>query len=138
MTSTADAIDSNVVLYLLSGDGAKADRAEALLQRKPVISVQVLNEVTNVCRRKLGMDWQEIDGFLELVRSFCKVVPLTLDVHDCARALAQRHCLSFYDACIVAAALVAKCRALYTEDMQHGLVVEESLVLRNPFIAGGE
>jgi predicted nucleic acid-binding protein len=47
--------DSNVVLYLLSGDAAKADRAEALLEAGGVISVQVLNEVTSVCRRKLKM-----------------------------------------------------------------------------------
>jgi len=136
VTRTADFVDSNVLLYLLSKDDAKADRAEALLQRKPVISVQVLNEVTNVCRRKLGMDWQEIERFLELARSFCKIVPLTVEVHDRARDLAQRHSLSFYDACIVAAALIANCQTLHTEDMQHGLVVENSLTLRNPFAAG--
>jgi predicted nucleic acid-binding protein len=47
--------------------------------------------------------------------------------------LAQRHGLAFYDACIVAAAAVEGCRSLYTEDMHHGLVIEESMTLRNPF-----
>ena len=37
--------DSNVLLYLLSSEDAKADRVEALLRRNGVISVQVLNEV---------------------------------------------------------------------------------------------
>jgi predicted nucleic acid-binding protein len=132
---TADFIDSNVLLYLLSANDAKADRAEALLQRRPIVSVQVLNEVTNVCRRKLRMEWPQIDQFLELARSFCKVVPLTVEVHDRARELAQRYSLSFYDACVVAAALIAGCRPLHTEDMQHGLVLDESMALNNPFAA---
>ncbi|MEE5091861.1 PIN domain-containing protein [Xanthomonas euvesicatoria] len=126
-------LDSNVVLYLLSQDAAKADDAEKLLQRRPVISVQVLNEVTHVCVRKLKMGWDEVGQFLALVREFCKVLPLTVDVHDRARQLAERHQLSFYDACIVAAAAIEGCQTLYTEDMHHGLIIEESLSIRNPF-----
>lgn len=127
-------IDSNVVLYLLSGDVQKADRAEALLRQKPIISVQVLNEVTQVCRRKLKMEWDEIAQFLDLVRSFCrKITPLTTETHDLARRLAQQYQLSFYDACIVAAARLEGCQTLYSEDMHHGLILEESLTLRNPF-----
>ncbi len=126
-------IDSNVVLYLLSGDAQKADRSEALLRMRPTISVQVLNEVTNVCVRKLRMNWAEIARFLGLVRSFCVVRPLTVEIHDLARQLAENHGFSFYDACIVAAASSARCRILYTEDMHHGLMIEESMTLRNPF-----
>ncbi|WP_205738455.1 PIN domain-containing protein [Billgrantia endophytica] len=133
MTKIKVFIDSNVVLYLLSEDVAKADAAEALLKRKPIISVQVLNEVTNVCVRKLGMAWDEIGQFLDLVRSFCKVVPLTVEMHDRARQLAERHRLSFYDACIVATASIEGCQVLFTEDMHHGLIIEDSLTLRNPF-----
>lgn len=127
-------LDSNVVLYLLSADSAKADRAEALLKTSPLISVQVLNEITYVCRRKLNMDWDEIALFLDLVRGFCKVVPLTEDVHDKARRLAERHGWSFYDACIVAAA--SGCETLYSEDMNHGQKLDNGLVICNPFRAG--
>ena len=48
-------IDSHVVLYLLSGDIAKANRAQQLLQDGGIVSVEVLNEVTSVCQRKLKM-----------------------------------------------------------------------------------
>lgn len=126
-------IDSNVVIHLLASDVTKADRAEALLKTRPVISVQVRNEVAHVCRRKLKMNWDEIAQFLELVRSFCKVVPLTADIHDRARRVAERHQLSFYDSCIVAAAVSAGCQTLYSEDMNHGQILEDSLTLRNPF-----
>lgn len=125
-------LDSNVVLYLLSADEAKADAAEALLRQPPVLSVQVLNEVTLVCRRKLGMPWEEIDAFLATVRSLCAVVPVTEAVHDVARRLAQRHGLAFYDACIAAAAVQAGCDVLYSEDMHAGLVLERTTTIRNP------
>jgi len=127
-------LDSNVVLYLLSGDSNKADKAENLLIAGPVISVQVLNEVTHVCRRKLQMDWNEIAQFLELVRKFCKVVPLTEAIHDRARLIAERYKLSFYDACIVAAAVATGCHTLYSEDMNHGQQLEDGLSLKNPFV----
>ena len=67
------------------------------------------------------------------MRACCKSVPLTVDVHDRVRQLAERHQLSFYDACIVAAAAIEGCQTLYTEDVYHGLVVDEPLSIRNPF-----
>lgn len=127
-------LDSNVVLYLLSADAAKADIAERLLAARPVISVQVLNEVTHVCSRKLKMDWHEIAQFLDLVREFCEVAPLTEAIHDQARALAERHHLAFYDACIVAAASAARCSTLYSEDMNHGQRFDAGPTIDNPFV----
>lgn len=58
-------IDSHVVMYLLSGDIAKANRAQQLLQDGGIVSVQVLNEVTSVCQQKLKMPWQEIDAVIQ-------------------------------------------------------------------------
>jgi len=128
-------LDSNILLYLLSADAAKADCVERLLKVRPmpVISVQVLNEVTHVCRRKLGMSWDEIALFWEAVRKVCKVEAVTEAVHDGARLMAARYQLSFCDACIVSAALTADCRILFSEDMQDGQVLEGKLTIRNPF-----
>ncbi|KAA0182706.1 PIN domain-containing protein [Cupriavidus gilardii] len=127
-------IDSNVVLYLLSEDARKANRSEALLRTRPMISVQVLNEVTSVCVRKLDMAWHEIADLVDAVKSFCTVVPLTVDIHDSARRLAERYGFAFYDACIVATASMSGCQILYTEDMHDGLIVEDGLTIRNPFL----
>ncbi|MDR2213790.1 MAG: PIN domain-containing protein [Pseudomonadales bacterium] len=126
-------LDSNLLLYLLSSDVSKADGVEALLLTKPVISVQVLNEVTNVCRKKLAMPWKEIGLFLATLRSFCRVVPVTEAIHDQARFIAERYRLSFYDACVVSAAMVAGCQILFTEDMHDGLIIEGNLRIKNPF-----
>lgn len=128
-------IDSNIVLYLLSTDVAKADRAEAVIAAGGVVSVQVLNEVTNVARRKLGMAWSETDELLAGLRSACSVEPLTVQTHDTGRRLAERHGLSTYDAMIASAALLAGCDTLFSEDMQHGLLLDRQLRVCNPFIA---
>jgi predicted nucleic acid-binding protein len=128
-------IDSNVALYLLSADAGKADRAEVVIAGGGVISVQVLNEVTNVARRKLGMSWAETDELLTALRSACSIEPLTAQTHDTGRRLAERYGLSICDAMIVAAALLAGCVKLYSGDMQHGLLIDRQLRICNPFIA---
>ena len=125
-------VDTNVVLYLLD-DGLKADQAEAILARGPRISVQVLNEAMVNCRRKAGLDWDETASFLAGVRMLCSVEDVTLRTHEVGRALAERYGFSVYDAMIVAAALIAGCTTLWTEDMQTGLLVEGQLRLVNPF-----
>lgn len=127
-------LDTNVLLYLLSGDSPKADRAEALLARRGIVSVQVLNELANVAVRKLGLTWRELGDLIAAVRAHCDVQPLTEEVHDQARELAERYQLSFYDAAIVSSALDAGCRVLYSEDLQHGLKVDRALTIRNPFV----
>ena len=126
-------IDSNVLLCLLSKDGKKADVAEAVLRTGGVISVQVLNEITNVALKKLGMPWPEINQFLALLRSLCAVEPLTIETHDRGRGAAERYGLSVYDSMIVAAALLAGCTVLWSEDMQDGLLVDTQLRIANPF-----
>ena len=125
-------IDSNVVLYLLSGDAEKADRVEALLQSGGMISVQVLNEVASVCRRKLKMHWVEVEALLLAVKSACDVVPLTLASHERAIELAKRFQFSVYDANIIASALMSGAEVLLSEDMQSGMIVD-GLLIRNPF-----
>lgn len=128
--------DTNVVLYLMSGDPVKADRAEELLAVGGSISVQVLNEFTAVALRKLGMTWVEIREVLAQVRAVCPVEPISVTTHDRAAVVAERYGLSMYDALIVAAALLAGCKTLYSEDMRHGQVIERQLTIHNPFKSG--
>ncbi len=124
--------DTNIILYLL-GEGPKADRAEALLMQGGLISVQVLNEALVNCLRKAKLSTEEAADFLAGVRALCEVVPLTVQTHDIGRALGSRYGFSVYDSMIVAAALQAGCDTLWSEDMHHGLLVEDSLRILNPF-----
>jgi predicted nucleic acid-binding protein len=124
--------DSNVLIYLLSDDQAKASWAEELLGRGGTISVQVLNEITNVARRKCTMPWPEIRELLATVRALCAVVPVSEATHELGLAVAERYGFSIYDGLIIAAASLAGCSLLYSEDLQDGQTVHDVTIL-NPF-----
>ena len=126
--------DSNVPLYLLSMDVRKAAVAQSLLRTHCFISVQVLNEISSTMRRKHQYNWAQIEHFLSVIRAQCPVEPLTETTHDTGRQLAERYQLSLHDAIIAAAALLAGCDTLYSEDMQHGLLLEGRLRIINPFL----
>nr|WP_249809695.1 PIN domain-containing protein [Bradyrhizobium sp. 139] len=92
-----------------------------------------MNEFVHVARRKLRADWPQIEFALQQFRvSFVDVVPITLNTHASALAVARNHGFAFYDALIVAAAVEAGCDILYSEDMQHGRSIE-GLTIINPF-----
>ena len=126
-------IDSNVILYLLSGDPVKADRVETILTKGGIISVQVLNEVTSVCSRKLKMHWDEIDAVLLAVKTACDVVPLTVESHEKTVEISRRYQLSFYDAHICASAILSGVDTVFSEDMQDRMKIN-GMTISNPFI----
>src|SRR5882757_2756108 len=125
--------DTNILIYLASGDASKADRAEATIAGGGSISVQVLNEVANVARRKMQMSWDDAHTFLNMLRGVLTVHPITVETHEAGLRLAERYGLSIYDAMIAAAALRAGCDTLWSEDMQHGISIENRLTIINPF-----
>lgn len=125
--------DTNVLLYTASSDTAKADRAENLIKDGGTISVQVLNEIANVARRKMNLSWVDTRALLVMVRALLDVRPLTVEIHERALAIADRYGLSVYDAVIVASALDAESDVLWSEDMHDGLVIDNRLRISNPF-----
>jgi predicted nucleic acid-binding protein len=129
----ASFFDTNVLLYLAASDPAKANRAEAAVALGGAISVQALNELANVARRKMRLSWEDTHEFLDMIRGLLTVHPVTLEVHETGLELAERYGLSTYDALIAAAALHAGCDTLWSEDMQHGMKLGEGLRVVNPF-----
>jgi predicted nucleic acid-binding protein len=127
--------DTNVLLYMASADTLKAGRAERIVGRGGAISVQVLNEVAKVARRKMRLSWPDTHAFLSLLRSLLAVHPMTLETHETGLMLAERHDLSTWDAMIAAAALHAHCDRLWSEDMQDGMSLDGRLRVVNPFRA---
>ena len=124
--------DTNVLLYLLSAEPMKADRAEAVLAGGGIVSVQVFNEFVSVASRKLAMTIPEIREILSAIQSVCIVKPLDIETHELGLNIAERFRFSIYDSLIVAAAVRAKCSILYTEDLRDGQVIDQ-LTVRNPF-----
>lgn len=107
---------------------------ETLLAAGGALSVQILNEFVAVARRKLDRSWEEIGRALAIVRTFCpEPVALTIDTHETAIRIAEKHGYNIYDALVVAAALEAGCGTLYSEDLHDGQTINGQLTIRNPF-----
>src|SRR5262249_46740931 len=101
-----DFFDTNVLVYAVAKNDPRASKAEALLASGGVISVQCLNEFVAVGRGKLEMSWKDVMKFLDIINILCPdPVPISLDTHKTAIAIAQKYGYSIYDALIASAAL---------------------------------
>jgi predicted nucleic acid-binding protein len=134
---TGSFFDTDVLLYTTSSDVSKAERAERLIALGGTISVQVVNEIANVARRKMRFSWERTHRLLAQIRQLLPVVPVTLDIHEMGLGLAERYGLTIYDAMIAAAALGSGCDTLWSEDMHDGLVIDGRLTVVNPFRPAG-
>jgi predicted nucleic acid-binding protein len=125
--------DTNVVVYAFGQDAAKVERAEAILAAQPTVSAQVVNEFLSVCRVKLGLDVEVRHRLANELLEGCHVVAIDARVVAKAMAIESQAGIAYWDALIVAAALLAGCDTLYSEDLHHGQVFEERLTVVDPF-----
>jgi predicted nucleic acid-binding protein len=125
--------DTNVVLYSVIEDQGRLPTANQALGNGGIVSVQVLNEMTNTLRRKFRLGWDDIATHVGMVAGLMdNVVPVTLEAHARAREIAERHNLQFYDSLLLASALEAGCTRFVSEDLQHGFAIGD-LTVENPF-----
>jgi predicted nucleic acid-binding protein len=126
-------LDTSILVYAFTTD-PRAGPAQALLGRRCITSVQVLNEFANVARRKLGMTWCELHDALAAIRTLCRsILPTDLETHTDALRIAERYGCVIFDALIIAAALRAKCTVLYSENMQDSMAIDRRLRIVDPF-----
>lgn len=126
-------IDTNILVYAQQS-GPKATISRDLIARGGSISVQVLNELINVLRKKDNRSWRDIELVLDDVdAALDPALPLTAAITRAALALARDHGFSYYDALIIAAAIEAGCDVLYSEDLQHSRSIG-GLTIVNPFL----
>lgn len=128
-------LDSNVLIYLYSEDEpAKAALALKSAQEPDAwISTQVLNEVSNVLRRKQQQAyWDILNVIHELQRNF-QITTVTSQTIEQALLLGERYGYSYFDSLMLASALEQGCNVLYSEDLQHGQILEGGLRIIDPF-----
>lgn len=132
-------IDTNVLVYIHLFDEESQDKRKALqnllhrrIDAELIINVQVINEFYNVLLRKNIEDnviQEKIHSQLEI----CLASELSLKTVFSAWKLREKYKYSYWDSLILASALENSCSILYSEDMQHGQVIEDSLKIINPF-----
>ena len=134
-------IDSNIFVYLFDSTSPnKRYRDErlitdALQMGNTCISYQVVQETLNVITTKLRVNAtaEQASTFLiDALIPLWKINP-TRELYLRSLNIKSRYRYSFYDSLIIAAALEADCKTLYSEDMQHGQHIEQ-LIIENPFL----
>ena len=137
-------IDTNIWVYALleaRNDGEKQQAALELLRNLPtsvsiLVSIQVINEFHWTLTRKYRLaDDVVLDKATNgIVALSSAVLPLELDTYIEASNIRKQYNLSFWDSLVVASALRIGCKTLYTEDLNHGMIVGKKLHIVNPFL----
>jgi predicted nucleic acid-binding protein len=131
----AEAIDTNVLLCSLDEFYPEKQRiARLLLVGNPVISTQNLSELLNVLTKRWKYTKHKAMQTANTLLDSCRYVPIAQHTIQRAFELVHRYDFQLFDSLIVATALEAGCTVLYSEDMQHGLFVENQLRVLNPFL----
>ena len=128
------ALDTNILIYLEGNNFDKRKTAELLLSYDPVIPTQVISEFINVMRRLRDIPKYQLLKEITALFRYCFIVPVSHSTLDLAAGLVLKYDFQLFDSIIVASALEAECTILYSEDMQHNLVVDEQMKIINPFI----
>ena len=136
--SADNLLDTNVLICLLDASHPeKYQRAEQLVEtgvryHESCISPQVVQETLNVATRKLGFNENDAKQLLDrTLLPLCKVIPANR-LYPLGLHIQFRYQYGFYDSLIIAAALEVGCKTLYSEDLQHGQIIDR-LTIKNPF-----
>ena len=128
-------LDTNVVVYLYSGDEPEKQTAALSLieNNEAIVSTQVLSELANTLSRKFSLPYEVVAQAVAEVQEGSTVSLVMPETIAQALTLAKKYQYSYYDSQILASALLAGCSTLFTEDIQHGQLIENSMTICNPF-----
>ena len=134
-------VDTNIWLYGFvkysnAADQDKHIRAGIFIGqlKRPVISSQVVRELCRNLLKKSAFTEPSLTGLISDWYPSCELHPSNLEQYLVASHLRETASFSFWDSLIVAAALDARCSTLYSEDLQHGQVIDGRLTIVNPLL----
>jgi predicted nucleic acid-binding protein len=132
--SALEFADTNIVVYAVGQQSTKQATARRIIAEGVMVSAQVINETVNVLTRKQGASLADAHEVAESLLELCEVAAVDGETIREAIRLVRRYKLSHWDSLIVAAALLAGCEKLYSQDMQHEQVFGGQLTVVNPFL----
>jgi predicted nucleic acid-binding protein len=129
-------LDTNILVYSYSfAELDKQGVARHLIdQHDSFISTQVLQELANTLIKKFKASPVEALNAVNESAGNCFVHINSESTIAAACKIVERYAFSFYDSLIIAAAIECGCTALFSEDLNHGQVIEEKLKIINPFL----
>ncbi|MCX8491165.1 MAG: PIN domain-containing protein [Cyclobacteriaceae bacterium] len=134
MTDLKVFIDSNIIVYLVDNRSKeKTKKAHDFLSPDFFISTQVITENVNVCLKKLHLNKETTFDFARRILSRFRILQITEATLLKSFEISLKYQLSSWDSIIIATAILNNCSIIYSEDMQDGLIVENSVTIINPF-----
>jgi len=129
-------IDSNLIVYLYSkNDDEKKELVLGLLSNYDCfVSTQVLNEFCNVSIKKKEKSLSEINKNIDEILDACNLLAVRLNTVRKSLTLNGRYGYSYFDCLMIASSLEADCKYLFSEDMQNGQIIDNTLKIVNPFL----
>ena len=126
-------IDTNILLYLYTQDeGHKKLNCEKMLfDYDWVISIQVINEFSNIMIRKLSADINEIKNIIEDIIKNFEICEISTETVFKALDLKNKYKYSYYDSLILSSAIENGCKVTFSEDMHDNQKVETTTII-NP------
>ncbi len=130
-------IDTNILIYFISAEEGKKIKAKDVIfsSQDVYISSQVINEFISVCFSKELLGVEEIITLVNDLLKALQFSPVEESTIKKALQIKKDSKYSYWDSLIIASALENNCAILYTEDMQDGQVVDDNLIITNPFKA---
>lgn len=129
-------LDTNILIYAFSEDEPQKQKIALNIidnvSGDTLISNQVINEICNVFLKKFKLSSNQIENVILELDSVLDIVNFDISTQIKALKLKEKYQFQYFDALIVATALENKCKILYSEDMQHKLIVENRLQIINP------
>ena len=132
-------IDTNIFIYAYTKDCENKNKVSCDLLRDNVsrenifVSVQILNEFYSIMA-KYKYSHSQIEYYLKEIIGQVNVIPLNLETVENCLKIKERYRFSWRDSLVLSSALESDCSILYSEDLQHGQTVENSLKIVNPFV----
>jgi len=134
MTDLRVFIDSNIIVYLVDNRSKeKTKKAQDFLSPDFFISTQVVSENVNVCLKKLQLNKETTFDFARRIVNRFRILQITEATLLKSFEISIKYQLSSWDSIIIATAILNNCSIIYSEDMQDGLIVENSVTIINPF-----
>jgi len=129
------ALDTNILIYSHEKNASeKQNIARNLIVSSPIICTQVVSEYINVLNRIMKISKTMIFNVCMPNLRRCQIQSVDIDTLQKAEYLVKYYDFQIFDAVIVASALNSGCQILYSEDMQHKMVINKQLTIINPFL----
>jgi len=129
-------IDSNTLIYAISKNSPKCDAARQLLIKNVeqiIVSSQVINEFISVCIKKNILSLEDAFKYAEEFMEIFNFSVISKTEIRLAMQVKRKYKYSYWDSLIIASALENNCSICYSEDMQHGQIIEDRLRIVDPF-----